>query len=75
MRNQIKLTDKHLHSIIKESVNKVLKEGTNNEDVMNDWFYIQDAIGAEKMNMALYHYLDGDKVKDFCEFAHRMYEV
>lgn len=71
---KMKLTEKDLYNIVSNSVSMILKEGTNNKEYLDDWFYIKETLGADEMVNALYHYLNQDTIEDFCDFAHRVYD-
>ena len=72
---RIRLTEGDLHRIVKESVNKIIKEGTTDRDVQSMWDEAQEMMGAESMLEALYDYLDSDTIEDFVQVLIRLYEL
>lgn len=72
---RIKLTEGDLHRIVKESVNRIIKEGTTDRDVQSMWDEAQEMMGAESMLEALYDYLDSDTIEDFVQVLIRLYEL
>ena len=49
MRRRIRLTENGLHRIVKESVNRILKEGVefSSEDPQEEWMYYQNKLQQE----------------------------
>lgn len=72
---RIRLTEGDLHRIVKESVNRIIKEGTTDRDVQSMWDEAQEMMGAESMLEALYDYLDCDTIEDFVQTLIRLYEL
>lgn len=72
---RIRLTEGDLHRIVKESVNRIIKEGTTDRDVQSMWDEAQEMMGAESMLEALYDYLDSDTIEDFVQVLIRLYEL
>lgn len=72
---RIRLTEGDIHRIVKESVNKIIKEGTTDRDVQSMWDEAQEMMGAESMLEALYDYLDCDTIEDFVQTLIRLYEL
>ena len=72
---RIRLTEGDLHRIVKESVNRIIKEGTTDRDVQSMWDEAQEMMGAESMLEALYDYLDSDTIEDFFQVLIRLYEL
>ena len=71
----IKLNESTLNNIIKETICKVLREGTTNQEVDNMWSQAKEMMGAEAMIDALYNYLDCDTIADFVETLRRKYDM
>lgn len=72
---RIRLTEGDIHRIVKESVNKIIKEGTTDRDVQSMWDEAQEMMGAESMLEALYDYLDCDTIEDFVQVLIKLYEL
>ena len=66
-KRQVRLSESKLHNIIKESVKKVLKEGTVDRYYQEQWDKCIEYMGAETMLSELYNYLSSDQIEDFCE--------
>jgi len=71
----IRLTESDLHKIVKQSVGKILKEGTTNRGVTEMWYQAQEMMGADSMLDALYAYLDTDTIEGFVQTLRREYEL
>lgn len=74
-KNNIRLTESDLRNIVKESVNKVIREGHWNTDVDAEWDSIVGVVGAETMLNELHQYLDSDVIDDFIEHIKNMYDI
>ena len=72
---RIRLTESDLHRIVKESVNKIIKEGTTDSYIQAMWDKVQKMMGAESMLEALYNYLDSDAIEDFVQYLYRTYDL
>ena len=76
MRKQtIRLNEAQLNKLIKESVKKVLREGTTDKTLENAWINAQEQMGAEGFLDALYAALDEDTIRENLEYIDRMYDL
>ena len=76
MRKQtIRLNEAQLNKLIKESVKKVLREGTTDKTLENAWINAQERMGAEGFLDALYAALDEDTIRENLEYIDRMYDL
>ena len=73
--NTIKLTEAKLNKLIKESIHKILKESSTDNNITNMWYEAQELMGAESMLDALYHFLDSDTIANFIQTLKREYEL
>lgn len=74
-KNRIRLTESQLHRVIKESVNRVLKEGHSSSAVYDEFSRIRAIIGDETLISALYNWLDADSIEEFITHINRMYKL
>lgn len=70
-----RLTEAELRNLIKESVNRVLNEGTNDQAMFNSWDAIKGQMGAEAMLDAIYNYMNADEIAEIIRLLKRDYDV
>lgn len=77
MKNKtiMKITEKQLKKVIKESVQKILNEGTTNTDAINKWGQIIEMVGAEQMLSEMLNFLSSDDIDSFIKHMDRYYEL
>lgn len=75
MKKQIKLTENDLHKMIKESVYRVLNEGTTDATDMDAWERCKEMVGADQMLSELENWLDSDSYHQFLENMDRNYDL
>ena len=74
-KQTIKLNEAQLNKLIKESVKKVLREGTTDQTLEDAWINAKEQIGAEAFLDALYAALDEDTIRENLEYIDRMYDL
>lgn len=62
-------------NVINESRKRMIKEGTIKTELIDQWFYIQDAMGAEQMNEAILKALSENNIVQLIEMFKRVYEI
>lgn len=75
MKKTIKLSRKELTDYITESVRKIIKEGTNDPELYDEWEKLRITIGDAQMLNELFQYLDADTIRDFVETTKGLYDV
>ena len=75
MKKTIKLSRKELTDYITESVRKIIKEGTNDPELYDEWEKLRITIGDAQMLNELFQYLDTDTIRDFVETTKGLYDV
>lgn len=75
MKKTIKLSRKELTDYITESVRKIIKEGTNDPELYDEWEKLRITIGDAQMLNELFQYLDADTIQDFVETTKGLYDV
>ncbi len=75
MKKTIKLSRKELTDYITESVRKIIKEGTNDPELYNEWERLREIMGDTQMLDELFQYLDADTIQDFVETTKGLYDV
>lgn len=70
-----RLTESELRNLVKESVNRVLSEGTTDQDMYNQWDNIKENLGAEAMLDAIYNYMSSDEVAEIVRLLQRDYDI
>lgn len=75
MKKTIRLSRKELTDYITESVRKIIKEGTNDTVLYDEWEKLRITIGDAQMLNELFQYLDADTIQDFIETTKGLYDV
>ena len=70
-----RLTETELRNLIKESVNRVLNEGTTDQAMFNSWDAIKGQMGADAMLDAIYNYMNADEIGEIIRLLKRDYDV
>ena len=70
-----RLTESELRGLIRKSVNRVLNEGTTDQNMFNQWDDIKEQIGAEAMLDAIYNYMSSDEVAEIVRLIKRDYDI
>ena len=65
-KNEIRMTGKMLHQIVKESIDTVVKEGAMRDNNLYDrWCQVKEYMGADSMLDELGSWLDDDMIEEF----------
>ena len=75
MKKIIRLTESELKNLVKESVTKILNEGTTEQQLYNAWDTIMASMGAENMLMAIYNYMPSDEIAEIVRLLQRDYDI
>ena len=75
MNKKIKLTEGQLNDLVKESVTRILKEGSSNEDDERKWNFLTDELGANEFINNIYNILDEGTIHSIIENMFEMYEL
>lgn len=75
MKKIIRLTESELKNLVKESVTKILNEGTTDQQLYNAWDTIMASMGAENMLMAIYNYMPSDEIAEIVRLLQRDYDI
>ena len=75
MKKVIRITESKLNKMIGESVKKILKEGSPDEQVGAEWDELIDELGSNAMLDELFAYLNEDTIKDFIETAKKNHDL
>ena len=74
MKKTIKLSRKELTDYITESVRKIIKEGTNDTVLYDEWERLRETMGDAQMLDELFEYLSADQIQDFVETTKGLYD-
>lgn len=74
-KKQVSLKESDIKRIIRESISKVITEGSTSTEDCGKWQKLQEAVGAEKMVDELYNFLNEDQIKEFIEWMERMCDL
>ena len=75
MKKTIRLSRKELTNYITESVRRIIKEGTNDPELYNEWERLRETMGDAQMLDELFEYLSADQIQDFVETTKGLYDV
>lgn len=75
MKKTIRLSRKELTNYITESVRRIIKEGTNDPELYNEWERLRETMGDAQMLDELFEYLNADQIQDFVETTKGLYDV
>ena len=73
--NKIVLSEEALQNIIKEEVNKILKEGSTDQNVYNKFLDAKETLGADTVLDAIWNYLDSDTLENIVNWLNQDYEL
>ena len=73
--NTIVLSEEALQNIIKEEVNKILKEGSTDQSVYNKFLDAKERLGADAVLDAIWNYLDSDTLENIVNWLNQDYEL
>jgi hypothetical protein len=65
---KIKLDESKLQQIVAESVKKVLKEGTTDQNIYNIWDDLLMNVGAEAMLNCIYNWSSSDQIEQWIKW-------
>lgn len=63
-----KINESNLKQIIRESIVKVLNEGTTDEVAIDKWFMIQEAIGPQQMLDCIFNWSSSDQIEQWLQW-------
>lgn len=75
MNKKIKLTGSQLNDLVKESVTRILKEDSSNEDDERKWAFLADELDANEFINDIYNILDEGTIHSIIENMFEMYEI
>ena len=75
MKKIFRITESELKNLVKESVKRVINEGTTDQQLYNTWDNIAATIGPENMLMAIYNYMSSDEIAEIVRLLKRDYDV
>jgi len=75
MKKIVKLTEQDLKKIVRNSVKRILKEGSSESAIYNQWMEVQEQMGAEQMLNELYNWLNSDQIAEFLADVTGQYDL
>lgn len=69
------MNNNRIKQIIKECLQKVITEGTSNENIYNKWEYARQTLGDEKMLESIYQYLSSDQIEEIIGWLDDDYDL
>lgn len=67
--NRIKLSESKLRTIVRNSVRKVMNEGSTDQQLYNQWLDIKEQIGAEAFLDVIWNCLNSDQISSIIKLA------
>lgn len=71
----MKINEKQLKKMIKESITNILKEGSSNPSDYDRWNNIKELIGADKMLDDVFNAMSVDEIEEMLGFLEREYDI
>jgi hypothetical protein len=75
MDKKLKLTENQLNDLIKESVERILKESTTDSDDIEKWDFLKEQFGADDFIDEIYNVLDDVTIHDIIEYIFKMHDL
>ena len=75
MKNRIRLTESKLKDIVRESVKRVINEGSINQNTLNMWYDVREKLGDETFINELWNWMSSDDIEGVIEHIDRNYEL
>lgn len=73
-KRTMRLSESKLHSIVRDTIRGVLREGSMDNEIADKWNEIEEAIGSHEMCDAIFHALSEYELIDMIEFLSRTYD-
>lgn len=64
-----RINESRLRSIVRNSVKRVLNEGSTDQSLYNQWLEIQETIGAEQFLDCIWNWLSDVDLKEIVSYA------
>lgn len=63
-----KIKEDKLRQLIKESIISVLNEGTMDNEIVDKWYQVQEAIGSQQMLDCIFQWVDEDTISQWLQW-------
>ena len=67
-KRRMRLSESKLHSIVRDTVRGVLREGSTEDEVAYKWDEVEELLGSNEMCNAIFNALSKDELIDILEY-------
>lgn len=75
MKQKKRLTESMLKDIIRESVRRIISEGSINQNTLNMWDDVREMLGDDTFISELWNWMSSDDIEGFIEHIDRNYDL
>ena len=69
------MNNNRIQQIIRESIYKVINEGTTSNDAFEKWELLKEQVGCEQMISDIFNYLSSDQLDKLIEYFNDDYDL
>ena len=69
------MNNNRIQQIIRESIYKVINEGTTSNDTFEKWELLKEQVGCEQMISDIFNYLSSDQLDKLIEYFNDDYDL
>ena len=69
------MNNNRIQQIIRESIYKVINEGTTSNDTFEKWELLKEQVGCEQMISDIFNYLSSDQFDKLIEYFNDDYDL
>ena len=69
------MNNNRIQQIIRESIYKVINEGTTYDDTIQKWELLKEQVGCEQMVSDIFNYLSSDQLEQLVEWFNQDYDL
>ena len=69
------MNNNRIQQIIRESIYKVINEGTTSNDTFEKWELLKEQVGCEQMVSDIFNYLSSDQLEQLIEWFDQDYDL
>lgn len=75
MEKKIRLTEGQLYNLVKESVNRMLNEGSVDSNDIKKWDFLKKKFGADGFIDEIFNVLDGGTIHGVIKYIFKMHDL
>ena len=69
------MNNNRIQQIIRESIYKVINEGTTSNDTFEKWELLKEQVGCEQKVSDIFNYLSSDQLEQLVEWFNQDYDL